>query len=176
MAELIDLKIFSDSRGSLTVVEQVIPFAIKRVFYIYSMDASVRGGHRHSRTIQAVICLKGNCTILSNDGMEKRELLLDHPGKCLFLQPSNWHQIINVSDDAILMVLASELFDPEDLYLCSLSMIEFENLLRLNRPLMDELREAFASVLDSGTFISEIKSRALKMNWPAIAVLHFALV
>ena len=53
MAELIDLKTFTDVRGNLTVIEKVIPFDIKRIFYIYGVDNSVRGGHRHHKTIQA---------------------------------------------------------------------------------------------------------------------------
>ena len=55
MAHLIDLQTFTDKRGNLTVIEKVIPFDIKRVFYIYGVDDSTRGGHRHHNTIQAAI-------------------------------------------------------------------------------------------------------------------------
>ena len=41
MAELIDLKTYTDQRGNLTVIEKVIPFDIKRIFYIYGVDDSV---------------------------------------------------------------------------------------------------------------------------------------
>lgn len=114
MAHLIDLKTHTDKRGNLTVIERVIPFDIKRIFYIYGVDNSVRGGHRHHRTGQAAICLKGTCTIRNNDGNKVEEFILDHPGKCLILQPSDWHQMYNFSSDAILMVLASEFFSPDD--------------------------------------------------------------
>jgi len=50
MAELIDLKTFTDVRGNLTVIERVMSFDIKRIFYIYGVDDSVRGGHRHHKT------------------------------------------------------------------------------------------------------------------------------
>ena len=89
MAELIDLKTYTDRRGNLTVIEKVIPFDIKRIFYIYGVDDSVRGGHRHHKTVQAAICLQGHC-IISN------------------------HTMHHFSKDAILMVLASEYFDPHD--------------------------------------------------------------
>ena len=49
MARLIDLKTFTDTRGNLTVIEKVIPFDIKRIFYIYGVDDSRRGGHRHRK-------------------------------------------------------------------------------------------------------------------------------
>jgi WxcM-like, C-terminal len=52
MAHLINLKTFCDQRGNLTVIEKIIPFDIKRIFYIYGVDSSVRGKHRHKKTIQ----------------------------------------------------------------------------------------------------------------------------
>ena len=49
MAYLIDLKSFTDKRGNLTVIEKTLPFEIKRIFYIYGVDDSDRGGHRHKK-------------------------------------------------------------------------------------------------------------------------------
>lgn len=114
MAKRIDLKTFTDKRGNLTVIEKVIPFEIKRIFYIYGVDDSKRGGHRHHKTIQAAICLQGHCTIRNNDGKHKEEFVLDDPGHGLILEPKDWHEMYNFSKDAILMVLASENFDPAD--------------------------------------------------------------
>ena len=114
MAQLINLKTFCDQRGNLTVIEKVIPFAIKRIFYIYGVDSSVRGKHRHKKTIQAAICIKGKCTIWNNDGTKKEEFILDTPDKCLILEPRDWHKMYDFSTDAILMVLASEYFDYND--------------------------------------------------------------
>ena len=114
MAELIDLKTFTDQRGNLTVIEKVIPFNVKRIFYIYGVDASVRGGHRHKKTTQAAICLKGSCRIYNNNGKTEEYYNLDQPNKCLLLQPTDWHTMDQFSEDAILMVLASEYFDAND--------------------------------------------------------------
>jgi dTDP-4-dehydrorhamnose 3,5-epimerase-like enzyme len=114
MAKLISLKTFTDQRGNLTVIEKVIPFEIKRLFYIYGVDDSVRGGHRHHKTIQAAICLKGNCIIANDDGLTRHEFILDTPDKCLILEPKDWHEMHGFSRDAILMVLASEYFSEED--------------------------------------------------------------
>lgn len=114
MAYLIDLKTFVDNRGNLTVIEKVIPFDIKRIFYIYSVDDSIRGGHRHHKTIQAAICLKGSCIISNNNNKDKKEYTLDSPSKCLILEPSDWHTMHHFTPDAILMVLASENFDEKD--------------------------------------------------------------
>lgn len=114
MAKLIDLKTFTDARGNLTVIEKVIPFDIKRIFYIYGVDSSVRGGHRHHQTIQACVCIQGSCRIFNNNGTKSSYFNLDHPSKCLILNPEDWHTMDMFSEDAILMVLASEYFNAED--------------------------------------------------------------
>jgi len=114
MAHLISLKTFTDSRGNLTVIEKVVPFDIKRIFYIYGVDTSVRGGHRHHKTIQAAICIKGSCVIANNDNTKQETFILNSPDKCLILEPQDWHQMHSFSNDAILMVLASEYFDSND--------------------------------------------------------------
>lgn len=114
MAYIIDLKTFTDQRGNLTVIENVIPFTIKRIFYIYGVDKSARGGHRHHDTIQAAICLKGRCTIQNNDSVKEETFILDRPDKCLLLETRDWHKMYDFSEDAILMVLASELFKYDD--------------------------------------------------------------
>src|ERR1700704_5552990 len=97
MARLIDLKTFTDKRGNLTVIEKVIPFDIKRIFYIYGADQSERGGHRHHKTIQAAICLKGRCTIWNHDGKQAKEFVLQRPDQCLILDPRDWHKMQNFS-------------------------------------------------------------------------------
>jgi len=114
MATLVDLKTFTDKRGNLTVVEKVMPFDIKRIFYIYGVDDSVRGGHRHKATVQAAVCIKGACRIYSNNGSKEEYFDLDKPHKCLLIMPEDWHQMDQFSPDAILMVLASEYYDPND--------------------------------------------------------------
>ena len=114
MPYLIDLKTFTDSRGHLTVVEKVIPFEIKRIFYIYGVDGSERGGHRHHTTRQAAICLKGSCKIYSTDGKAENHFEMDRPSKCLIIMPEDWHIMYDFSVDSILMILASEYFDPGD--------------------------------------------------------------
>lgn len=114
MAYILDLKTFTDNRGNLTVIERVIPFEIKRIFYIYGVDSSKRGGHRHHKTIQAAVCIKGSCTIYCNNNIDETFFELDAPNKCVILETADWHTMYNFSNDAILMVLASEYFDNND--------------------------------------------------------------
>lgn len=114
MAHLIDLKTFTDTRGNLTVVEKILPFEIKRIFYIYGVDDSIRGGHRHKTTIQAAVCIQGSCTVYCHNGHSQQYFTLDKPSQCLYLAPEDWHTMSNFTSDAILMVFASEFYDYDD--------------------------------------------------------------
>lgn len=114
MAYAIDLETYTDNRGNLTVIENILPFKIERVFYIYGVDKSERGGHRHKKTIQAAVCIQGKCKILNNNGKKQEVFHLNKPSKCIVLEPIDWHVMYDFSDDAILMVLASEKFDQND--------------------------------------------------------------
>ncbi len=115
MAYFIDLKTNSDDRGSLTVIEKVLPFEIKRVYYIYDNKENLpRAKHRHKKTVQATICLKGSVEVYNNNGTHKQNFVLDSPSKCLILEPQDWHIMHKFSEDAILLVLASSEYDTED--------------------------------------------------------------
>src|SRR5882762_8618066 len=106
MAEIVSLTTFNQQRGDLTVIEKVVPFDIKRVFYIYNVDDSVRGKHRHKRTVQAAVVLNGECTIYCNNGVSEDEFHLHSPNECLVIHPEDWHTMYNFSENAILLVLA----------------------------------------------------------------------
>ena len=116
MAKLINLSTFTDQRGNLTVVERILPFEIKRVFYIYGVDDSTRGHHRHKKTIQAAISLQGECRIINQGGSELpiEEFILDSPSKCLIINPNDYHWMEKFSKDCILMVFASEYYDAKE--------------------------------------------------------------
>jgi dTDP-4-dehydrorhamnose 3,5-epimerase-like enzyme len=114
MATLIDVKTFRETRGSLSVIEKQLPFDIKRIFYIYNVDDSIRGKHRHHKTIQAAICIAGSCVISNDDSREQMEYVLDSPDKCLLLFPEDFHSMHSFTPDSVLLVLASEYFNPED--------------------------------------------------------------
>jgi dTDP-4-dehydrorhamnose 3,5-epimerase-like enzyme len=114
MSQIIKLPTHKDNRGSLTVLEKVLPFEIKRVYYIYDCSSSERGGHRHKKTVQALICIKGSCVIDCNDGKEKKTVTLNEPDTALLLLPEDYHTMHSFTPDAVLLVLASEYFDADD--------------------------------------------------------------
>jgi len=113
MTKLINLPTFSDPRGSLTVFDKVIPFRIKRLYWIYGVpNSSIRGGHGHKETIQASVCISGSCevTVYDSKGVPKT-FLLNGPSKCLILEPREWHTMQKFSKDAILLTAASTEYD-----------------------------------------------------------------
>lgn len=113
MAHIINLPTFSDSRGTLNVVEKLLPFDIRRFYYIYDVTDK-RGGHRHKKTIQALICLGGSCEIYVNDGKKEEAILLDSPSKCLILDPKDWHTMDKFTEGSTLLVFSSEYYDKDD--------------------------------------------------------------
>jgi len=113
MAYEINLPSHANDSGKLTVIEKVLPFNIRRVYYIYDVKGS-RGGHRHKKTIQALVCVCGSCEIYSNNGKEEFIYKLDRPDKCLIVEPPDWHTMFNFSRDALLLVCASEEYDVND--------------------------------------------------------------
>jgi len=114
MAAIIELPTFADSRGKLTVIERILPFEIKRVYFIYDTDAKDRGGHRHKITTQALICLKGSCIVSCDNSFIKEDYTLDNPNKSLIVYPEDYHTMSDFTPDAILLVLASEIFIEQD--------------------------------------------------------------
>lgn len=109
----IDLPTFCDARGSLTVLEGVLPFAIARAYWIYGSDGKTRGGHRHRLTRQALIALCGRVEVFVTDGIAQDNVVLDTRDRCLLVEPKDWHTM-TFSGDAVLLVVASHPYDRAD--------------------------------------------------------------
>ncbi|MCF6439051.1 FdtA/QdtA family cupin domain-containing protein [Pseudoalteromonas luteoviolacea] len=113
----IELASLGDSRGELVVLEENknIPFDIKRVYYIYGVDPKIpRGFHAHKETKQVAICLSGQCTMLMDDGKNKVNVLMNSPKQGVLIDVMQWHEMHDFSEDCILMVLASDLYNESD--------------------------------------------------------------
>jgi hypothetical protein len=109
MATFINATTFADPRGKLTVIDKIIPFEIKRIFYIYEAT-SERGNHSHKINKSALVCVKGKCKVRVNNGKKVAVYDLDNPEKILVLEPEDYRTMYDFSDDAVLLVLASEHF------------------------------------------------------------------
>ena len=106
-----------DERGQLVALEEYkdIPFRIRRVYYMYdTVPDIVRGRHAHKSLQQILVCIHGNCKIWLDNGKEKKTVLLEKPYEGLYVANDMWREMYDFSQDAVLMVLASDLYDESD--------------------------------------------------------------
>lgn len=116
-AKLIRLPRIVDLRGSLSFGEydKHLPFEPKRYFVIFGVPSvEVRGEHAHRAQHQYLVCLRGSCAVVLDDGKNRDEVVLDQPDIGLHIPPMIWAIEYKFTQDAILLVLASDVYDAED--------------------------------------------------------------
>ena len=111
------LPVVRDLRGSLAVGElgKQLPFAPKRFFVVHDVPSRhVRGEHAHRKLHQFLVCLKGELSLVVDDGSRRQEVRLRGPEIGVHLPPMVWAVQYRFSPDAVLLVLASDPYDPND--------------------------------------------------------------
>ena len=106
-----------DYRGQLVALEEFndIPFEIKRVYYMYdTIEGVTRGYHAHKNLEQILICIHGSCKVLLDNGKEKKRVFLEKPYEGLYVPNNMCREMYDFSPDAVLMCLASEVYNEED--------------------------------------------------------------
>ncbi len=114
---LYKLPLVSDLRGNLTFAEyeQYLPFIPRRYFLVFDVPSKdVRGEHAHRECHQFVVCVKGSCSVVVDDGQNRTEVLLNRPNLGLHVPPWVWATEYKYSQDAVLLVLASDVYKAED--------------------------------------------------------------
>ena len=114
---LYSLPLIKDLRGHLSFAEFEgdLPFIAKRCFWIFDVPSKdVRGAHAHKKCHQFLICVSGSVTVMLDDGINRIEIQLNSPSLGLHIQPGVWGVQYKYSEGAVLFVLASELYDPND--------------------------------------------------------------
>jgi acetyltransferase-like isoleucine patch superfamily enzyme len=114
-ARVLHLPRNQDLRGSLVVGEiaALLPFEVKRFFVVFDVPSrEVRGEHAHRRLSQFLVCVRGQCRVLLDDGQARAEVSLDDPAVGVIIPPLVWSVQYRFSADAMLLVLASEPYDP----------------------------------------------------------------
>lgn len=108
------LPFIPDLRGSLTA-GQNLPFEIKRYFMVFDVPSrEVRGEHAHRECHQFLVCARGECRVIADDGRQREEIVLDSPSIGVHLAPMVWATEYRYSADAVLLVLASDVYKSED--------------------------------------------------------------
>lgn len=112
----IDIPKIEDYRGNISVIEKdIIPFEIKRVYYLYDIPSGAsRGGHTHIKQSEFLIALSGSFDVILDDGNVIKKITLNKPNKGLLIPTGIWRELENFSSGAVCLVLASDIFDEDD--------------------------------------------------------------
>ena len=114
---LIRFNQIKDLRGNLCVGEfdRDIPFIPKRYFFVYDVpNEKTRGQHAHKQCHQLLICVKGQCSVVADDGVHRDEYFLNSPALGIHIPPMVWCTQYKYSQDAVLLVFASDYYDATD--------------------------------------------------------------
>ena len=114
--EIINVPKIENPEGNLAVIEgKVVPFDVKRVYYLYDVPSSAkRGGHAHKKLNQVLIALSGSFDVILNDGISTQTITLNKPNKGLLIKNNIWRELENFSSGAVCLVIASEKYNEED--------------------------------------------------------------
>jgi UDP-2-acetamido-3-amino-2,3-dideoxy-glucuronate N-acetyltransferase len=107
----------ADLRGTLSAGEfpAQVPFTPQRYFMVFDVPGKdVRGEHAHRRCKQFLVCARGSVAVVVDDGKTSEEVMLNAPNLGLYLPPMVWAVQYKYSADALLLVFASDPYDPGD--------------------------------------------------------------
>jgi UDP-2-acetamido-3-amino-2,3-dideoxy-glucuronate N-acetyltransferase len=113
----ISLHSAADARGSLAVAEvgDQLPFVPRRIFFVFDVPSrEVRGEHAHRVQDQLLVCVRGSCALVVDDGLHREELRLDAPSEAVHIAPLVWGIQYRFTPDALLAVAASGEYDPDE--------------------------------------------------------------
>jgi dTDP-4-dehydrorhamnose 3,5-epimerase-like enzyme len=105
-----------DPRGKLSVIENdVIPFEMKRVYYLYDVPSGAeRGGHSHKQQYEFLVALSGSFDVILHDGQHEKVVTLNKPFEGLLISNGIWRELKNFSSGAVCLVIASAVFEEDD--------------------------------------------------------------
>lgn len=115
--KLIDIPKVNDIRGDLSFAEldKQLPFSPKRFFTVYNVPSSqVRGEHAHRSSHQFLVCIKGSLSVVLDDGKNRLEVELNPLEKGIYIPPLVWTIHYKYSSEAMLLVLASDKYNPKE--------------------------------------------------------------
>ena len=113
----IQIKSFLDNRGVLNVAEfqNISKFEIKRLYFISQVPKSeTRGAHAHKSLNQIFFAVSGKFTLSVTDGTHSDSVELSPLDKGYFLPSGYWRELNSFTDDAVCVVLASEIYEESD--------------------------------------------------------------
>lgn len=114
---LVALERVGEPYGPATVAENgnELPFAVKRIFYIYDIPAGAeRGGHSHYAEEQLIIAARGKMDVAVTDGREWRRFTLHRPDEGLYVPPGLWRSLDRFSEGSVVLSMSPYDFEEAD--------------------------------------------------------------
>ncbi len=114
--QIIEIPKVHDTRGNLSAIEnEVIPFEMRRVYYLYDIPSGGRrGGHSHKDQQEFLVALSGSFDVVLNDGQNQKKVTLNKPNQGLLIPNGIWRELENFSSGSVCLVIASEVFVEAD--------------------------------------------------------------
>ena len=114
--QLIEIPKIHDTRGNLSVIEgNVLPFEMKRVYYLYDVPSGAeRGGHSHIEQQEFLVALSGSFDVVMTDAVNKMKVTLNKPNQGLLIPTGIWRELENFSSGSVCLVIASDVFKEAD--------------------------------------------------------------
>ena len=115
--QIIQLPKFLDDRGNLSFLENEaqIPFAIKRVHWLYDVPGGeTRGGVAYRETEEFIIAMSGSFDVIVDDGVQQYKFSLNRSYMGVYVPKGMWRAIDNFSTNSIAVIAASTPYDPAD--------------------------------------------------------------
>ncbi|OBA84272.1 hypothetical protein A9W99_04925 [Mycobacterium sp. 1164966.3] len=114
---LVNLEKIESPKGSLSPLYGGVhvPFAIKRVYYLYDVPGGAeRGGHAHRELQQLIVAASGSFAVTLDDGQNRRTVSLDRSYYGLYLPNLIWRELVGFCTGAVCLVFASLPYDEYD--------------------------------------------------------------
>ena len=114
---LVNLEKIERPQGNLSPLYSGVhvPFAIKRVYYLYDVPGGAdRGGHAHRALQQLIVAVSGSFAVTLDDGQNRRTVTLDRSYYGLYLPSLIWREITGFCTGAVCLVFASLPYDECD--------------------------------------------------------------
>ena len=100
----------SDDRGELSVLTNNLPenFQLSRIYYVKNLPNGLkRGVHAHRVQTQVLFVLKGEITVIIDDGKDNYTMVISEKSSGLLIGPLTWCTIDTRDENSIYIIIAN---------------------------------------------------------------------
>jgi oxalate decarboxylase/phosphoglucose isomerase-like protein (cupin superfamily) len=115
--KIINLPKIIDRRGNLSFFENnsQLPFAIKRVYWIYDVPGGAsRGGHAYKQNEEFIVALSGSFDVILDDGKGKTSYSMRQSFYGLYVPKLYWREMNNFSTNSLALIVSDTKYKEDD--------------------------------------------------------------